>query len=326
MQAFEILSAEQAGYVATPRTASAKEGKNRARRFHALSVKDHAQLLLPFLVIGVLGGVARLKYPYWWPVNDLVYFLADCFIVAMVLGVTVELFSAKLLVDRVSDGLAQRLIGRGLPAELQAPIKDIVSTDFVRDHYVKSYAFSSPENGQVNVDVEVRFEVRNYSEAERDYAPEIAAETFFQPEFRFLEYGIAGRRMHTFSDEALSSKVETVDELNIRRVSKSALPAVRLKPVRTGERYVCQVMWRYRVTTPEQYCDVTDFGEATIGATLQLQNIPEELEFASGGDGSLHHEVGSQSWYFDKPFITGQYVRAWWFRKNSARLSRHAAR
>lgn len=324
MQAFEVSSAEPAAYYAAPRTVSARKRKKRARRFHALSVRDHAQLLLPLLAIGVLGGVARLKYPYWWPATDLVYFLADSFIVAMVLGVTLELFSAKLLVERVSDGLAQRLIGRGLPAELQAPIKDIVGTDFVRDHYVKSYSFSPPENGQVNVDVEIRFDVRNYSDAVRDYAPGIAAEIFFRPEFRFLEYGIPGEKIHTFSDENLSSKVETVDELNVRRVHKSALPPVSMKPVRTGERSACQVTWRYRVTMPEQYCDVTDFGEATLGATLQLQNLPEELEFVSGGDASLHHELGSQSWYFDKSFITGQHVRAWWFRRNSVRLSRPA--
>jgi hypothetical protein len=326
MPAFEILAAEPAENSETPATPPAKERKTRVRQFYALTLKDHARLLLPLLGIGVLGGVARLKYPYWWPAPDLVAFVADSFIVAAVLGVLLELFSAKLLVERISDGLAQRLIGRGLPAELQALIRDIVDTDFVRDHYVKSYAFATPEDGYIDVDIEVRYELRNYSEAVRDYAPEIAAEIFSQPEFRFLEYGIAGKKIHTFSDENLLSKVETVDEQNVKRVPRSALPPVSLKPVRSGEKSTCQVTWRYRVTVPEQYCDVTDFGEATLGATLQVQNIPEELEFVSGGDASLHHEVGSQSWYFDKSFIRGQHLRAWWFRKASLRWSRHDRR
>ena len=326
MPTLEILAAEPAEDSETPATPQAKEHKPKARRFYALTLKDHARLLLPLLAMGVLGGAARLKYPYWWPAPDIVSFVADSFIVTAVLGVLLELFSAKLLVERVSDGLAQRLIGRGLPAELQASIRDIVGTDLVRDHYVKSYAFSVPEDGQVNVDLEVRYELRNYSEAVRDYAPEITAEIFHQPEFRFLEYGIAGRKIHTFSDENLLSKVETVDELNVRRVPRSALPPVSLKPVRSGEKSTCQVTWRYRITVPDQYCDVTDFSEATLGATLQVQNIPEELEFVSGSDASLHHEVGSQSWYFDKSFITGQHLRAWWFRKASVRTSRHTGR
>jgi len=326
MPAFEILAAEPVEPGEPSATPSVKEPRTRVQRFRPLTLKDHARLLLPLVVVGVLGGVARLKYPYWWPAPELVSFVADSFIVAAVLGVFLELFSARLLVERVSDGLAQRLIGRGLPAELQAPIRDVVSTDLVRDRYVKSYAFSAPEDGHVNVDIEVRYEVRNYSEAARDYAPEIAMEIFFQPEFRFLEYGIAGRKMHTFSDENLSAKVETVDELNVMRVARSALPPVSLKPVRAGEKSACQVTWRYRVTMPEQYCDVTDFGEATVGATLQVQNIPKELEFVSGGDASLHHEAGSQSWYYDKSFITGQHLRACWFRKAAVRPPRHAGR
>jgi len=323
MPAFEVVAAEPAQDSETRAMPPANEHKPRVRRFHALTLKDHARLLLPFIVMGILGGAARLQYPYWWPVPDLVSFVANIFIVTAVLGVILELFSAKLLIERVSEDMAQRLIGRGLPAELQASIRDIVATDLARDHYVKSYAFSTPVDGHVNIDIEVRYELRNYSEAVRDYAPEIAVEIFSQPEFRFLEYGIAGRKIHTFSDENLVSKVETVDELNIRRVPQSALPPVSLKPVRSGEKSACQVTWRYHMTVPEQYCDVIDFGEATLGATLQVQNVPEELEFVCGGDTSVHHEVGSHSWYFDRSFIAGQHLRAWWFRKVSARSSRY---
>src|SRR5229473_1711640 len=179
MPTFEIVAEEPALDSGTPATLPAKERKTRVRRSCALGLTDHVRLLLPFLAVGVLG-------------------------------VLLEMFSARLLVERVSEGLAQRLIGRGLPAELQAPIRDIVGTDLVRDHFVKSYAFSNPEDGYVKLDIEVRYELRNYSEAARDYAPEIAAEILFQPEFRFLAYGIAGRKIHTFSDENLSPKVETV--------------------------------------------------------------------------------------------------------------------
>lgn len=319
MQAFEILSAEGDGHCARPRASSMGEGKTKATpRFRILAIKEYARLLLPFLVFGILGAVARLKYPYWWPANDLVYFLANAFMVTMLIGVILALSSAKLLIGEISENLAQRLIGRGLPAELQGSVKDILNTEFVRDRYVKSYTFSAPESGQVNLDIEIRFEVRNYSDLVRDYAPEITEEISCQPEFRFLEYGIAGKKIHTFSDENLSSKVETLSEINLKRVPKSALPRVSLKPTKAGDRSVCQVTWRYRVTMPEQYCDVTGFDEATIGATLRLQDIPEGLEFESGGDDSLHHECGSLSWYFDRLFIPGQHVRAWWGGKKNA--------
>src|SRR4029077_14492315 len=129
---FEILTAERDAHSARPRASSMEEGKTMAPRFRLLSLKEYARLLLPFLVLGVLGAVARFRYPYWWPANDLVYFLANAFMVAMVIGIILTLFSAKLLIERASENLARRLIARGLPAELQGPIKDIVNTDFVR--------------------------------------------------------------------------------------------------------------------------------------------------------------------------------------------------
>jgi hypothetical protein len=316
MQAFEILAAETETHSASPRAFSRGEAKTSPPRFRKLSIKEYVRLLFPFLVFGIVGAVARLKYPDSWPANDLVYFLANAFMVAMVIGIILALFSARLLIEEVSENLAQRLIGRGLPAELQGSIKDIVNTVFVRDHYVKSYTFSTPENGQVSLDIEIRYEVRNYSDLVRDYAPEITEEISCQPEFRFLEYGIAGKKIHTFSDEELSSKVETVGEINVKRVPKSALPKVSLRSAKGSDKSVCHVTWRYRVTMPEQYCEVTTFGEPTIGATLQLHHAPDGLEFESGGDDSLYHECGSQSWYFDRPFITGQHVRAWWAASN----------
>jgi len=327
MAQIEILTVEEAAERAAPTHSPAKESRSAPRRFYALSLKDHMRLLLPFLLLGAAGVVARIEYRYWWPGNEIVYFLADAFIVTMILGVAFDVFSAKLLVERVSDGLAQALVGRGLPVEMQGPVRDIISTDLVRDHYVKTYAFSIPENGRVQVSVEVRYEIRNYSEAVRDYAPEMTVETFFQPEFRFLEYGIAGRKIYSFSDENLSSKLAIDDDLGVTRVPRSALPLLSLKPVKAGGKAPCHVTWRYGITVPEQYCDLTDLDEATVGATLHVETLPEELEFVSGYDASLHHEAGSQSWYFDKAFIAGQHLRAWWFRRRpSLRMSRPTAK
>jgi hypothetical protein len=56
----------------------------------------------------------------------------------------------------------------------------------------------------------------------RDYPPQLTAETFFQPEFRFLACGIAGRNIYTFSDANLSSKAEIEDTLGVARVPNGA--------------------------------------------------------------------------------------------------------
>lgn len=306
----EILSVEEEQTTTPPPSG---DSRPVIPRFRSLTIGDHVRLLLPFLVFGLVGIAARLKYPYWWPATDLVYFLANALIVVMVIGMILAVFSARLIVERVSDSLAQKLVGRGLPVELQGPIKDLVNTGFVRDHYVKSYTISPPKSGQVSIDIEVRFDVKNYADSVREYAPELSEEVSCKPEFRFLEYGIAGRKVHSFSDDKLASKVDTLG--GIRRVAASAVPKISVWPIKT-DRSVCHVTWRYRITMPEEYCDITHFNEPTIGATLHVQQLPPGMEFDAGGDDSLHHEAGSRSWFFDRPFIAGQHVRARWFRKS----------
>src|ERR1051325_7408236 len=127
MPPIEILTVDETAEREAPAPAPERESKSAVRQFHALSLKDHLRLLLPFLLLGAVGAATRVTYPYSWPANELVFFLADAFIVAMVLGVAFDVFSAKLLVERVSDGLAQALVGRGLPIEMQGPVRDIVS-------------------------------------------------------------------------------------------------------------------------------------------------------------------------------------------------------
>ena len=83
--------------------------------------------------VGIGIGI-RLWYPCdVWP-HETAYALADAFIVAGVIGIVLELAAAKFLIQKVSDELAEKLIGRGLPPELQSEIKKIVDTDIVRDH------------------------------------------------------------------------------------------------------------------------------------------------------------------------------------------------
>ena len=76
MPPIEILSVEEASERAAPTTIPAKDRTPIRRRFYALSLKDHLRLLLPFLLAGAVGVLARTKYPYWWPANELVYFPA----------------------------------------------------------------------------------------------------------------------------------------------------------------------------------------------------------------------------------------------------------
>lgn len=283
-----------------------------ALRFFDLSVKEYLKLLGPFIVAGIVGIVFRIWYPFAWPYADVVYILSDALIVVGLVGSIIELYSAKLLIRRVADDLADRLVGRGLPSELQGQIGQIVKTTLVRDHFVKSYSFSDPNEGYVNIDIKLTFDVRNYSDSVQEYAPTIGEESFYEPEFLSVDYGIRGGSSFSYTGDQLTSLVVT-DPI-IKAKSVKDLETMKLDPIKTNPAAICQVVMRYRVKMREDYSDIMSFGGPTIGFSIQLDRIPEGFEFFSSGE-AMRHVPRSTTWDFDRPFLSGQHVRAWWFRK-----------
>jgi hypothetical protein len=69
---------------------------------------------------------------------------------------------------------------------------------------------------------------------------------------------------------------------------------------------------------PEEYTDITNFGGPTIGATIIVDRKPDGYDVVAGKDENIRHEETSDSWYFDRPFIAGQQVRIWWFRRSTS--------
>jgi hypothetical protein len=163
-------------------------------RIRTFSLQDVSVLASPFLVVIGIGVAARLWYPCaLWP-HDLVPPLADAFIVAGIVGLGLELVATKFLIERVAGDLSERLVGRGLPTELQAHISSIVGTRRVRDHYVKSYCFSKPDHGRIGIEMEITFDVKNYSDSSVDYTPEMDEEEVFRPDFLIWNTELGDRR------------------------------------------------------------------------------------------------------------------------------------
>jgi hypothetical protein len=157
--------------------------------------------------------------------------------------------------------------------------------------------------------------VKNYSNSTVDYVPEMDEEVFFEPEFLYLQYGMTGAKSHSLDEQALAKRIEIKHE-NTDTKQVSGKEHLRLKPFLKNPNAVYNVTWKHRVTMLEEFCDITEFRYATIGARLRVDKIPDRLRFVSAGD--LSHEAGSISWDFSGPFMTGQHVKSWWFRKQTA--------
>ncbi len=281
-------------------------------RFRDLKTEEYWNLTWPFLLSGIAGLLlrylaSRICFPYWLP-KDFVSAFADALIVAGVLGLLLELFATRLLVQKVSDDLADKLVGRGLPTELQTHIRTIVNTGLVRDHFVKVYRLSPiADSDKFQVDVTINFDAKNYSDAVLDYTPIFQDEAIHEPELLSLEYGLTGepRRYSGISEEMSPiTKVKTVKGKEI----------IKLESFRRNDKAICEVAMRYRLKMPKNYIDITDFAGATVGAVIRVENIPSGFEVVSSGETSATtHSNGDKSWHFDQPFVTGQHIRIWWF-------------
>jgi hypothetical protein len=281
--------------------------------FRNLTVMEWLKLFGPFVSAFVVGILLRFLYPCNWFALDTVHSLADALMVAGIIGSLLEMFSARFLIERVSDDLAQRLVGRGLPTELQAHIQKITKTKFVWSNYRKRYKLALSENAadKMSLESEISFEVRNYSDVGAKYSPFLAEESFYSPAFTYIEYGISGDAPRFLNEQALSQKTETTSDSRVKKVHD--FPKINLPPA-TTEKFA-RVLMRYRVSMPVEYTDLTHFAGPTTGVSVFLQDIPPGFAFSAEGEGVLH-APDSQSWEFLGPFVGGQHVRVRWFKKS----------
>src|SRR5258706_1175404 len=217
-----------------------KEEEAMSVRFRDLSATEYWNLVWPFAAAFICGSILRWLAPIcpWHGIPpDFVSAFADALMIAGILGLLLELFATRVLVEKVSGDLAEKLVGRGLPPELQTYIKTIVDTDIVRDRYTKIYKLSFPENQDiVQVDVTQIFEVRNYSDAVTEYAPIYQDEVFYDPQFKSLEYGLVGQTR-------LSETVEKRDA-STKAITIKGKEKLRLQPFRREAKAVFDVIMR----------------------------------------------------------------------------------
>jgi hypothetical protein len=134
---------------------------------------------------------------------------------------------------------------------------------------------------------------------------------YYQPKVLSMEYGLLGQSRHKSTTK---TKDETTKVTTVRGAKE-----ITLEPWRKDEGAICEVTMRYKLIMPEEYSDITSFAQATIGAELRVENVPEGFEFVSSGETtSTSHENGDRAWHFDRPFVTNQHIRIWWFKKSSS--------
>jgi len=292
-----------------------EECKASVTKLRDWTLKEWLTVVRIPLILLILFGVIRWLYPAAWLGSVVIMYAADSVIVASILLFLVELGSMSRIIQRVGDDLTAKLVGKGLPKALQGQINEIVKTSLVRENFKKSYTIHEASSGFLDIDIEITYELRNYSDGPIKYAPSTSEEIFYKPEFQYLEYRLPGENGFSFTHENLQSYVQTIEETQVKSVEIPKEKKLTILPLSENKNYVCYVRCQYKVQMPEEYSDIQSFAGPTINATVELREKPPWLRFTSLGP-DIEHIPNSTTWVFNRPFIQGQHVRVWWFREN----------
>jgi hypothetical protein len=251
-------------------------------------------------------------YPHHWYFASTVAMFADALAVGAVIAITLEAFLSHVLIQRTAESLSERLVGAGLPSDLQAVIGGIVHrTVIVQDQASARFAIrlDPADSARVIVAITRRYRVWNYSRGVTEYRPSLAEEHYHQPRFVSLEC-FRGTALYCHLQEH-----ELVVEEKPGSHSKIVHgKSVLLNPVerdKSGDSFT--VVWNMEITVPCDYSDVIAFGNPTVGCfEIELASKPDGFEFEATAEPTMSSAEGGTIWRYHRAFLPEQHLRVWW--------------
>ena len=276
-------------------------------RLKDLTLKECLWLLIPYMGMIAIGFFfVFIAQQFQFPWSEAVIRLGDALLIAGILAIAIELFSQNKLMQRVADELAEKLAGNGLPDLLQRQIGDLTQVGLVRTDYRKVYRFDGPRDGKMKLHLSITFTVINYGRKEMKYTPWVAEEKVYNPCYLSLDYHIGSKRC-AFNEDELRHRQTERGSTHAIEVAGDPVMIPRLKDDPSAK---CKVSIRYTILTHDEYSDITSFSLPTIGLTIEEEGLPIGFQFFAGADA----EHKGHTWTFDRSFIEGQHVRAWWYK------------
>jgi hypothetical protein len=281
-------------------------------RLGETTVKDALKVISALCCSIAAGFLLYWKYPCWWALYRPTMALADALMVAGIIGVLVEIFAVRHIIDKTAEKLADEMTGRGLPLNIKSKITAIANTTLARTNYKKRYSLTDVGNGMLKVRTETTFNVGNYGREAEKFTPMMDEERVFHPKFKYLRYSLDGVE-HSFDEDTLKYTDKHGTGTTLQAAGKDT---VKILPLRSDPnsppdpRVVCEVKWVLETIMETSWFDLTEFRYPTENVEIYLEQKPEDVEFFCTGK-----TVDSKTWEFDEPFMVGQQLKVWWKKK-----------
>ncbi len=250
-------------------------------------------------------GIILFLYvpPYFKP--ELARSLADAFVIAALLAVSVDRYVKGRVLHEVTADVSKYLIGYRLPEQLQERLHSIMQTQWIVRAFEVRIRIQETRLGQMELDWTLSYRIQNitsellayldvlsFSKHERVHVVEQRCER----DSGALEYHRDGEEVKPHEDEG---------QLVLYGPFVKIPPAAKTSgDYRFSARYTV-----IRPATPERSITIKN---PTIEATIEVTDCPPDFVFhlTPAPDQSSHHR-----WTYSRLFLPGEQIRIQWDRQ-----------
>jgi hypothetical protein len=269
------------------------------------------RILFYVITISVLLlGAAAISLSWYWQKEGSLKILeafGEAMLIAGFLSLTVDRYIKREMLDEVSHGITEFMIGYELPKEAKAKIRDLMGSRILRQDMELHWRISETSDPtKVKVVMSFSFDVKNITSENEEYRQVVVVEKRDNPTIGHLECAS--------SDEVARYKLDGAAIARERANEPGVLEAlgtrITIKPNRDSDEPHYRVGASYTMLLPDEWSDVFAFGGPTLRVRVTA-DLPEKFVF----DAPDADVETSQDWQYNKFFLPNQHLRVRWFKQ-----------
>jgi hypothetical protein len=258
------------------------------------------------LILGVLFSAH--PWVHWWSppelLADIIHGLGEALIIAGALGLTVDGYLKRHLINDIARDVFVHIFGHTVPLEMRERIDQLVRVEKIYQDFRVRYRLMSLDDGRVRVEVSQEYSLENLSWQTLYHVPSVVLEKQDSPELlEFKSDPIEDSKARFCYSERL--RVEVMDAIKESGALQARAKIVRLRP---NVKHPISV--HYALTLPGEWSDIICFALPTINVSISIEGS-EDFIFEVGP--RRKDLVESRNyWRFPGAFVTGETLRVRW--------------
>ena len=272
----------------------------------------HAASLFALLmvVVFIVGAKLMLVQSGFFDVHpEFFHLLGHAFVVAAILGLTVDVFLKARLMREITHGVARYLIGYELPPEIRERIHDLMKTERVyRNFEIRCHLSEKQDKpGFALLDFTLSNDVDNITNQPLAFVDQLEYEK--QEPTIVLEMRCDS--LDTKANYRKSGSDLGKDKQDDPGAKVAVGNKVKILPHNRERQFIYRFAARYQTEYSIIDSEIISFANASFGATV-ICEMPDNYDVTLSPMPDAHNV---DRWSYNRLFLPGEYIRIRWARR-----------